>query len=123
MRTLKINVLGHIYDVKIIKENEIPEDLKTKHETMSGLCENFSHELIVFQDEAKPANYRRLDLFEEKVAKHELLHAYFHKSGLSKLISEDTEEAIVDMLAINFNLIASNVSLIYEFFHDKEATK
>ena len=120
MKQISINILGHIYNVLLIKEDEITDDLKVKHETMNGICENFSQELIIFQDEPKPENYRRIDLLERKVARHELFHAYLHKSGISQLISKDTEEAIVDMLAINFDKIVYNVELIDKLFKEKE---
>ena len=116
MREISVNVLGHIYKAVIYLENEIPEDLKEKHEQMSGLCENYTHELIIFQDNQTNTSYKRLDIMQEKVARHELLHAYFHKSGLSQLITKDTEEAIVDMLAINFHKIAYNVECIEKLF-------
>ena len=117
MKKKQINVLGHVYNVLIISENKVPNDLKFKHETANGLCENYSNELIIFNDNPKPKNYRRLDLLREKVSRHELLHAYFNKSGLTQLLSTDAEEAIVDMLAINYYQIAENVELLENFLN------
>ena len=117
---MKINILGHEYSVLHIAENDIPDDLKRKLEDSNGLCENFSQELIITKIEDAPGAYRRLDLLENKIGIHEMLHAYFFKSGLHQLFSSEAHEAIVDMLAINLENIYKNSLKIKKFLKEDD---
>lgn len=104
-----VNVLGHKYELMYINETDIPEKYKSKLENNMGLCENFEKKLIVLNNLKTDLMYERKDLLEQKVARHELLHAYMFNSGLSQLWDKDTEEALVDFLAINLFNIYTNV--------------
>ena len=116
---MKLNILGHDYEVLHITEENIPEDLKIKLAAANGLCENYSEELIISKNTPQPTHYRRLDLLEEKNAKHELMHAYFFKSGLHQLMTEEAQEAVVDMLAINLDNIYENAQKIVKYIKSK----
>jgi hypothetical protein len=105
---MKVNILGHDYKFSIFEADDIPEDLKIKASGANGICENYSEELVVFKFKNDGDNYKRLDLLEEKAAVHELLHAYMFKSGAGQLLTNQAEEVIVDMLAINFDNISNN---------------
>ena len=112
---MKVNILGHDYEIIVLKEKDIPKDLKIKFEDANGICENFSQELILCEFKENPKNYKRLDLLQQKTGIHEMLHGYFYKSGLHQLIGKDSEEAIIDMLAINLDKIYANAQNIKEF--------
>ena len=119
---MKVNVLGHDYEIKIISESKVPKDMVEKFKNNNGLCENYSNELYIQKDNYNPSHYKRMDLQREKVGVHELLHAYLFKSGIGQLIDKDSEEAIVDMLAINFDNIMENAIKIKEYLRKQEKT-
>lgn len=116
---MKINILGHNYKVIVIKEKDIPKEMDIKLGGANGLCENFSHELVIVKLSKHPKNYKRLDLLMEKVGVHELLHGYMHKSGLHQMITTQEQELLVDFLAINLDNIYSNATKIKEYIRNK----
>jgi|LGOV01.1.fsa_nt_gb hypothetical protein len=116
---MKINILGHKYEVIVIKEKDIPKELEAKLEDNTGLCENFSQELIVVDCKQQPKNYKRLDLLMEKVGVHELLYAYLFKSGIHQMINTQEQEILVDFLAINLDNIYENAQKIVKYIGEE----
>lgn len=112
---MRINILGHMYSIERIDETNMPDDLIDKFEDNMGLCENYSHELLILGNKYDNHNYRKINLLEQKVGRHEMFHAYFFKSGISQLIDKKTEEAIVDFLAINLENMYGNASQINKY--------
>jgi hypothetical protein len=115
---MKVNILGHEYEVFFIKESEVPEELKEKLTPNDGLCENYSQELFVLKHDPSPDHYKRPDLYQKRVGKHEMFHGYFHKSGISQLVTTEAEELIVDFLATNLDQIYENAKTIEKFIEN-----
>ena len=120
---MKVNVLGHEYEVKLVQENKVQKDMIEKFKNNNGLCENYTNEIYIQKDNYNPSHYKRMDLQREKVGIHELFHAYIFKSGVGQLIDGDSEEAIVDMLAINFDKIVENATKIRKHIQKYERTQ
>ncbi len=92
---MKINVLGQKYTIKEMSDEEYPK-LKTLE--ANGLFEGYSKELIIDKalNDPSPSNYENLELFKNKVVRHEIIHAFFHEAGLQEYVSN---EFLVDWLA------------------------
>lgn len=67
----------------------------------SGLAELYAKKLIVnFEDVGEPNNYENEQEYYKKVLRHEMIHAFFHESGLSDYCKD---EKLVDFLAIQLD--------------------
>lgn len=98
---MRVNVLGTDYEIVKASETEC-----SKLATMNanGLCELYSKEIIL-DSEMNPnsgkefANFKE---FEKKVLRHEIVHAFFHESGLDNYT---TDEDLVNWIALQFSKI------------------
>jgi len=93
---MKINILGTEYEIKHMTEDEYP---KLKHCGASGLCELYSKQLIISKGilDPDPSNVENIQQFQNKVIRHEIIHAFFFESGL---VDYCNDEKLVDYLAI-----------------------
>ena len=95
---LNVNILGTNYEVRNITEKDYP---KLSKMGANGLCELYSKEIII-NSEMNPnsgeefANFKD---FENKVLRHEIVHAFFHESGLDDYTRD---EDLVNWIAIQF---------------------
>lgn len=95
---MKINILGTNYEIRKVSEKEYP---KLSIMNANGLAELYSKELII-NAEMNPnsgqefANFKG---FENKVVRHEIIHAFFHESGLDDYT---TDEDLVNWIALQF---------------------
>jgi len=93
---LKVNILGQEYEIK--KQSEI-ENPKLKTRRANGLAELYSKELIISTEASieDEETYSNLADYEKKVIRHEIVHAFFHESGLNDYCHD---EQLVDWLAV-----------------------
>jgi hypothetical protein len=93
---LKVNILGTDYEIRKLSESEYP---KLKISEANGLAELYSKELII--DSEMNGNtgkeYANFKGFEDKVIRHEIVHAFFHESGL---VDYCADEELVNWLAL-----------------------
>lgn len=82
-----IKVLGTKIKIKEVKLNG--EVLQSKND---GLYKPFSQEIFI--------NKELNEKYKKKVARHEIVHAFFSESGLDTNYSED--ELLVDWIALQF---------------------
>ena len=89
-----VDVLGTEYKVVV----QTPEE-NTKLEDANGLCEFWSKKIII--DIAKPdrTTFENLEMFNQKVVRHEIVHAFFGESGLKEYMND---EVLVDWIAVQF---------------------
>lgn len=101
MKKKKINILGQEYTVIYANKEEKPK-LKTME--ANGLAELYSKELVInsSMDDGTGRSYNSLNLFAEKVVKHEIIHAFFHEAGLTDYCSD---ELLIEWLALQINKI------------------
>ena len=92
----KVNVLGTEYTIKHMTDKECK---KLSICDASGIAELYSRELIIKSniDDGDGRAFDNISEFENKVTRHELIHAFFHESGMDKY-GED--EDLVNLLAI-----------------------
>jgi len=114
---MKINILGQEYDLLILSEEEFPKLAKAE---ASGLAELYNKQLIINKDNSieDEQTYDNLKGFTDKVIRHEVIHAYFHESGLTNYCND---EQLVDWLALQIPKIVDTVNKIKE--NEKELYK
>lgn len=107
---MKINILGQEYEVLLRSEEEYN---KLDKADADGLAELYSKQLIINKDSLKEDD-TTLDNLKEyinKVVRHEIVHAYFHESGLTDYCRD---EQLVDWLAIQIPKIANTIKQFEE---------
>lgn len=94
---MKVNILGTEYTIRKLSEEEYPK-LKTME--ANGLAELWTKELIIEKnmDDGSGRVVANLVDFEKKVIRHEIVHAFFHESGLYNEYCVD--ERLVDWIAL-----------------------
>lgn len=98
METMKINVLGTEYTITEASEAED----KTLA-TCDGYCDKTTKRIVVCKkpQDCELGDYR---LYQKKVIRHEIVHAFLFESGLheSWKHNEGHDEAYVDWIAVQF---------------------
>lgn len=95
---MKINILGTEYEVLKGNKDEYPKLSKLE---AYGLCELLSKEIVI-DSEMNPNSgkeFANFAEFERKVLRHEIIHAFFHESGLYNYARD---EDLVDWMAWQF---------------------
>lgn len=96
----RVDILGTKYEIVTQKVSENP-----KLENANGLCEYYSKKIVIrdFEDERKDAMcFENLEEFEQKVLRHEIIHAFLAESGLRSNSDWAENEEMVDWFAIQF---------------------
>jgi len=93
---MKINILGTEYEIKKLSESDYP---KLKISDANGLAELYSKELIIDKNMNPQTGkeYANFEGYENKVVRHEIIHAFFHESGL---VDYCQDEDLVNWLAL-----------------------
>ena len=93
---MKVNILGTDYEIKHLNETEYE---KLKKLNANGLAELYSKELIINSgmDDGSGKMYANFSEYEKKVVRHEIVHAFFHESGLQDYCED---EDLVDWMAL-----------------------
>ena len=88
-------MLGQEYEILVMSEDEYP---KLRSANASGLAELYSKQLVLNKDSMKEdaETYNNLAEYTDKVLRHEIVHAYFHESGLSNYCQD---EVLVEWVA------------------------
>lgn len=91
---MKINILGTEYEIKEMSVTEYP-----KLAIANGLAELYSKELIIDKNMNGETGeeFANFDEFKKKVIRHEIVHAFFHESGLTDYCSD---EKLVNWIAL-----------------------
>jgi len=90
-----LNILGQDYEVLFQTKKD-----NGKLEHADGLCETYSKKLIVCEFEQDIMNVENIDLYKNKVLRHEIIHAFLHESGLDSNSERARNEELVDFFAI-----------------------
>lgn len=91
----KVNVLGTEYTIISANEQEDP-----RLEKASGLCDFSTKEICIREWEVEKDSLQNKDHFDERVLRHELVHAFFYESGLDFESDYARNEELVDWIAI-----------------------
>ena len=99
---MTINILGTPYEVIEQSETDNP-----KLEEACGLCEQYSHRIVLARYLSNPSkmSVENLDSFRRKVLRHEIIHAFLGESGLRGESDWAENEEMVDWFAIQLEKI------------------
>lgn len=96
----EITVLGEKYSIETVSETD-----DNCLETSNGYCDFSTRSIIIRDmdnDEDDPNSLRNMEMFVNKVKRHEIIHAFLCESGLQCESFWATNEEMVDWLAIQF---------------------
>ena len=102
----KINVLGQEYKIEYHRNKE-----DVKLENCFGYHEQFSKKIVIDQDLIdestgkihNPKTSENLEVYVNKVYRHEIIHAFFEESGLTYHFDRiEDEDFVVDWIARQF---------------------
>lgn len=94
-----VMILGQRYS---ILEQTVEECPKLKEAEANGLCEVYAKEIVIRKIEPDPLNYKNIEEFRKKVARHEIVHAFFAESGCGRWMED---EDLVDWIAMQVDKI------------------
>lgn len=95
---MKVSILGTEYEII-----EQTEEQNPKLRNNNGLCEIYSHRIILNADiQEDELSYENLQEFKKRVLRHEIIHAFFAESGLRGNSEYAENEELVDWIAIQF---------------------
>lgn len=90
---MKIDILGVDYQLVFDKSGKNP-----KLAEASGYCDMYAKKIVIQACyEVELMDSERIDVFINKVVRHEIIHAMFYESGLDEYSRDET---LVDFLAI-----------------------
>ena len=92
-----INILGTNYEIKYQTEKDNPKLVNA-----NGICETCTKELIINDFVADENTLDNVEVYRDKVLRHEVIHAFFHESGLDSNSDYARNEELVDWIAIQF---------------------
>lgn len=90
-----INILGTDYEIITQTEEENP-----KLNDANGLCEIYSHKIVLKDIKEEPNCYENLEAYKRRTVRHEVIHAFFAESGLRSNSEYAENEELVDWIAI-----------------------
>lgn len=97
---MQVNILGTKYQILRQTQNE-----NQKLKDMCGYCDFSSKKIVVdtFEEEKQDVNAQdNVDVFANKVLRHEIIHAFLGESGLRSNSDWSENEEMVDWFAIQF---------------------
>lgn len=101
---MKVNILGTDYTIKQQTQEENPKLLNA-----NGICEFWSKEIIIDPSLPDAESFNNLKAFNQKVLRHEIIHAFFGESGLYGYMRD---EVLVDWIVIQFDKIVEVFKLL-----------
>lgn len=95
----EVNILGETYSIYYNsrkKDNTL--------ETKDGYTDNYSKKIVINTTFSEDWDVQDIDIYQKKVLRHEIVHAYLYESGLdvnsNKAYSWAENEEMVDWFAI-----------------------
>jgi len=95
---LKIDVLGTEYTIYI---KDKAEDAILNN--CDGYCDKTSHSIVVTTKDAE-CDLDNFEVYQKKILRHEIIHAFLFESGLHENRTHDQghDETFVDWIAVQF---------------------
>ena len=104
-----IDILGTEYKVMFLGESDDSRLYKK-----DGYIDTSTKEIVVRDDFIETTDsLRDLESYQEKVLRHEIIHAFLHESGLSGNCDWATEEC-VDWFAIQYGKIVNAIDSVIQ---------
>lgn len=95
MRINRVNILGTEYNISIRNKNK---DSILKE--CDGYCDK-TLKVIVISEKEKDCNLGDFKVYQDKVLRHEIVHAFLFESGLHENFNYDSE-TVIDWVAVQF---------------------
>lgn len=120
---MKVNILGTTYQVfyETLQENRCYKDC-------AGYCDFYAKEIHVRKhteddEDTTERDSKRLDIYEQKILRHELIHAFMYESGLhvnSHNIEQwAMDEEMIDWFAIQMPKIMAVYNEVMRQLNEK----
>jgi len=93
-----MNILGTEYKIKIRSDKE--DSLLCN---CDGYCDTTVKEITIREIDKEFDSVKDLKVFQDNVIRHEMIHAFFHESGLRDY---ELDETLVEFLAIQLPKLA-----------------
>uniref|UniRef100_UPI004057A15C hypothetical protein n=1 Tax=Acetatifactor sp. TaxID=1872090 RepID=UPI004057A15C len=97
----KVNILGTDYNIKFVPEEELDE------RGINGYCDESTKKIVVGAFKPGEEKLEDLHIYQKKVLRHEITHAFLFESGLAecsgRVGSWATNEEMVDWIAHQHN--------------------
>lgn len=102
MGEIKItNILGAEYTVKHLERRQ-----DQKLQNLDGYIDNTTKDIVVAKIEEDWDSVGNIEVYENQVLRHEIIHAFLDESGLRSNSDWARNEEMVDFFAIQFHKIA-----------------
>lgn len=98
MNTRIVNILGEEYTINTDVSTSEDDSL----ERMAGYCDYSVKSIVVAKLEKLQDSLKDLKVYENKIIRHEVIHAFLKESGLAENTDWATNEEMVDYFAIQF---------------------
>lgn len=108
MRKMFVNILGTDYEVRLVADTEDP---KLKDVYIDGYCDCTTKVIAVqVNQEENSDTLEDLNVYRQKVLRHEIVHAFLNESGLREN-SWACNEEIVDWIAMQFDKMSAAIDM------------
>lgn len=94
---MKVNVLGTEYEIL----RNVKDDPKLGNRA-DGYCDYSTKKIVIAEMIEDDDTLENLKMYEGKVIRHELIHAFLYESGLDVNSDWARNEEIVDWIALQF---------------------
>lgn len=110
---MKVNILGTEYQVfyETLKENR-------RYKDCAGYCDFYAKEIHVRKhteddEDTTDRDAKRLDIYEQKILRHELIHAFMYESGLHVNSHDITQWAMDEEMTDWFAIQMPKIMAVY----------
>ena len=93
---MKINVLGTDYEVVLDAKEEDYPNLQYG----DGYCDFTIKKIVVTEMKNEDNDVANLEYYQQKVIRHEIVHAFMYESGLDVCSEWGRDETLIDWIAI-----------------------
>lgn len=95
----KVNILGTEYTIY----SEVTEREKSFMKSNDGVTDFTTKEIFIADlDDGDPNNMQKMGVYENRIVRHEIVHALLFESGLDVNAVWARNEEIIDWIAIQF---------------------
>lgn len=107
-----VNILGQPYNIFL---RDITD---ARLETADGYCDSSTKEIVIRCEIPETVNtLSNLSVYQRKVLRHEIIHAFLYESGLDAN-SWGTDEEIVDWMALQFEKISKAIDTANQIWEE-----
>lgn len=100
-----VNILGSVWEIIVGDKETYPALI-----SCGGFCDFTSRKIVIDNlDEAKKSDsaVENLKVYQDKIIRHEVIHAYLFESGLAECSDWAQNEEMIDWLAIQIPKISA----------------